>query len=154
MTIVYIPGEDNMVADALSCVPDGAFPGETLDNMSTTPSIATNHRGINMTLSITMDPSVLRTIQDGYETDEFCKKLTSTAPSTQGVHTANGLWYIGDRLVILHCGTIREDLFRLAHNASGHFSADKSYVTLCDAYYWPNMRRNLEKAYIPSRQKL
>ena len=29
MTMVYIPGEDNTVADALSRVPDGAFPGET-----------------------------------------------------------------------------------------------------------------------------
>jgi hypothetical protein len=28
MEIVYIPGEDNSVADALSHVPDGAFPGE------------------------------------------------------------------------------------------------------------------------------
>src|SRR6202050_3403380 len=48
------------------------------------------------------------------------------------------------------CGTLREDLFPLAHNTSGHFGADKSYATLCNAYYWPNMRRNLEKAYIPS----
>ena len=63
MTIVYIPGEDNTVADALSHVPDGAFPGESLDNASVTPSITINHLGINATLSITTDPSVLRTIQ-------------------------------------------------------------------------------------------
>jgi hypothetical protein len=75
MTIVYIPGEDNMVADALSRVLDGAFPGETIGNMSATPSIAINHLRINMTPSITMDPSVLCTIQEGYETDEFCLKF-------------------------------------------------------------------------------
>jgi hypothetical protein len=38
----------------------------------------------------------------------------------------------------------------LAHDCLGHFSADKLYATLQDAYYWPNMRRDLEKAYIPS----
>src|ERR1700683_2226576 len=67
-----------------------------------------------------------------------------------GVSTSNGLWYIGDRLLILRTGTIQEDLFRLAHDVLGHFGADKSYPTLRDAYYWPNMRKDLEKAYIPS----
>ena len=51
MEIVYIPGEDNTVADALSHVPDGAFPGESLEN-DPRPSI-------NVILSITTDPSIL-----------------------------------------------------------------------------------------------
>jgi hypothetical protein len=70
MTIVYIPGEDNTVADALSHVLDGAFPGETIAE-DTTP-----HGGIHATLTITTDTSILRQIQDGYHCDEFCKKLT------------------------------------------------------------------------------
>ena len=41
-------------------------------------------------------------------------------------------------------------LFHLAHNTLGHFGADKSYASLRDVYYWPNMRRDLEQAYIPS----
>ena len=36
MTMVYILGEDNTVADALSHVPDGTFPGETT-GPTTTP---------------------------------------------------------------------------------------------------------------------
>lgn len=48
-----------------------------------------------------------------------------------------------------HTGSIWEDLFCLTHDASGHLGADKSYATLCDAYYWPNMQWDLEKAYIP-----
>jgi len=145
MTIVYIPGEDNMVADALSHVPDGTFPGESKD----TP-FHTNKPGINATLSIMTDPSVLRTIQEGYNTDDFCKKVIATVGSMKGISQANGLWYIGDRLLIPRASSIQEDLFRLAHDSSGHFGADKSYATLRDAYYWPNMHRDLEKAYIPS----
>jgi hypothetical protein len=45
---------------------------------------------------------------------------------------------------------IHENLFRLAHDTSGHFGADKLYAALHDGYYWPNMCRDLEQAYIPS----
>jgi hypothetical protein len=145
MTITYIQGEDNTVADALSRVPDGAYLGETLDT-----DMGSKTPGIHAILSITTDPTVLRMIQDGYEVDEFCQKLIKAPASTLGVTTANGLWYIGDRLLIPRYGNIREELFRLAHDISGYFGANKSYATLQDSYYWPNMRRDLEKAYIPS----
>ena len=59
------------------------------------------------------------------------------------------MWYIGDQLLVPQFHTIHEDLFRLAHNTSGHFGVNKSYATLRDTYYWPNMHRDLEKAYIP-----
>ena len=41
-------------------------------------------------------------------------------------------------------------LFRIAHDCSGHFGAPKTYKTLRASFYWPNMRRDLENAYIPS----
>jgi hypothetical protein len=69
-----------------------------------------------------------------------------------GTKCVNGLWYVGDRLLIPRIGDIHENLFCLAHDTLGHFGADKSYATLHDAYYWPNMRQDLEKAYIPSCQ--
>src|ERR1700683_3191947 len=68
----------------------------------------------------------------------------------KGVTFSNGLLYVGDCLVIPQINNIREQLFHLAHDCSGHFRSDKSYTTLCDAYYWPNMHQNLENAYIPS----
>jgi Integrase zinc binding domain len=68
----------------------------------------------------------------------------------KGITNSNGLLYIGSRLVILRYGDIRENLFQLTHDSLGHFGADKSYGSLCDAYYWPNMCRDLEKSYIPS----
>src|ERR1700683_4868967 len=71
MTITYIPGEDNSVAEALSRIPEGAFPSESVDKIiphfssqltNVTPSVHT-------TLSITADPSVLDTIQGSYTKD-------------------------------------------------------------------------------------
>jgi len=141
MTVTYIPGEDNSVADALSRVRDGAFPGET----TTTAS-----HSVNATLCITTDPSILHDIQNGYQHDDFCKRLMEPTFNLKGVSSSNGLWYIGDWMIIPHVNNIREQLFHLAHDTSGHFSADKSYATLRDTYYWPNMCRDLEKAYIPS----
>ena len=32
----------------------------------------------------------------------------------------------------------------------GHFGAEKAYANLRSAYYWPNMRRDLENAYVPA----
>jgi len=52
-----------------------------------------------------------------------------------GTKCVNGLWYIGDRLLIPLIGDIHENLFRLAHDCLGHFGADKSYAVLRDAYY-------------------
>jgi hypothetical protein len=57
MEIVYIPGEDNSVANTLSCVPDGAFPRETMDTSPRT--LFTQSSSVNAIISITTDPSVL-----------------------------------------------------------------------------------------------
>jgi len=139
MTITYIRGEDNTVADALSRLPPNCFPGE-----------GGNVPGISVTavMSITTDQDILKMIQAGYLEDEFCKRVATS--NMKGCHQSNGLWYIGDRLLIPRVTSIRETLFRLAHDTLGHFGADKSYASLRDAYYWPNMRRDLEQAYIPS----
>ncbi len=101
-------------------------------------------------LLIATDERVLKDIRNGYLSDEFCKKFVSGEKILPNVREVNGLWYIGDRLLIPHTGNIREQLFRLAHDSLGHFGADKAYGSLRDAYYWPNMRCDLELSYIPS----
>ena len=98
MMIVYIPGEDNTVADALSCVPEGCYPREAVSD--------TDKLGIHALLSITTDPSILCSIQRGYENNEFCKKVIASESSMQGITMSNELWYIGDRLLIPHAGTL------------------------------------------------
>jgi hypothetical protein len=135
MSITYIRGEDNTVADALSRLPPNCFADERQNT-------------VTAILSVTTDTSILKQILSGYEQDEFCKRVAKTTMS--GWRQSNGLWYIGDRLLIPRINELRETLFQLAHDNLGHFGADKSYAALRDAYYWPNMRRDLESAYIPS----
>jgi hypothetical protein len=134
--IIYIPGESNTVADALSRLPD------SVDEIPVTP--------IGASLSIQTDPAILESIKIGYETDPFCTKLSKSQKSIDGIIWKHGLLYVGNRLVIPRTGSLREDLFHLAHDSLGHFGFEKSYASLRNIYYWPNMRSDLQNAYIPS----
>jgi len=135
MTVTYICGEDNTVADTLSQLPPNCFADE-------------QNRPIAAILSVATYYSILDKIKATYLTDEFCKHVATT--SMKGWSTSNGLWYINDRLLIPCVPDLCEQLFHLAHDCLGHFGADKSYAALRDAYYWPNMHCDLEELYIPS----
>ena len=132
LTITYIRSEENTITDALSRLPPNCFSSEN---------------SVNAVLRITANCDILEQIKAGYLEDEFCKWVALT--SMKGWSQINGLWYIGDHLLIPHVTDIRENLFKLAHDTLGHFGANKSYVSLHNAYYWPNMRTDLEQAYIP-----
>ena len=66
------------------------------------------------------------------------------------VRLANSFWFIENRLIVPNIKNICESLFRLAHDAMGHFRSDKCIDSLQKSFYWPNMHCNLENAYIPS----
>jgi hypothetical protein len=155
MTIHYIRGEDNTVADALSRLPCDPHEEEPEDvDIADSPVHWDNWLKVNTScntiLSISANESFLRDVRLGYANDDFCQKLSVADESIPGIRFENGLWYISDRLVIPRFGTLREDLFCLAHDSLGHFGADKSYASIRDCYYWPNMCRDLEKAYVPA----
>ncbi len=119
------------------------------------------------TLTIASDPAWLTRIRDGYTDDRWClcllRSLTADnidpipplraglldGASVAGVSVRDGLLFVGDRLCIPRVTEIREALYRIAHDSMGHFGAEKSYASLRDAYYWPHMRRDLEKLYVP-----
>ena len=134
--IIYIKGEDNTVVDALSRLPN------TVDDLEPLPAAAT--------LLVQTDPTHLQTILSSYKTDPFCTKLVACTGSTLGVSLQDGLLYVSDHLVIPRIGSLCKDLFWLTHDNLGHFGFDKSYASLRNAYYWPNMQRDLEEAYIPA----
>ena len=114
MDIIYIHGEDNCVADTLSHIPEGAFPGEeTSSSTPLTPHEAWRHT-IGTVLSIMTDLSVLESIKAGYLSDNFCLCLAQS--DVPGACLVNGLWYVRDHLIIHRTGDICENLFRLTHN--------------------------------------
>jgi hypothetical protein len=101
-------------------------------------------------LSLAPDATLLKKIRKGYKLDPWCKKLISAATGMNGLVKKNDLWFLGERLLIPRANDVRELLFYMAHDALGHFGFDKSYESLRNDYYWPNMRRDLENAYIKS----
>lgn len=143
MTIVYIHGEENTVADTLSCVLVNGFSGEQVAPIF---EVWNGKQGVNAVLCLETDTSVLA-IKAGYEEDHFYKRLVDSKIAS--VSVANGLIYVGSCLVIPQVTDIWENLFRLAHDCLGHFGSDKLYAVLCKAYYWPNMQKDLERGYIP-----
>jgi hypothetical protein len=134
--IIYIKGEDNTVADAMSHLPD------SVDDAPPVPATSL--------LTVGSDPALLNSIMLGYKSNPFCNKLLQSAGSVPGISVCDGLIYVGNRLVIPRAGALHEDLFQLTHDNLGHFGFDKSYTSLRDAYYWPHMRRDLQEAYIPA----
>lgn len=157
--IQYLPGDDNSAADALSrhphfslppnpaivafCLSSTAFPPPPPP-----PSLLPPLLPVASILNITSDADLLRKIRAGYTKDPFSAKLLENPREREGVSVQDGLLFFSNRLVIPRTDNLRELFYRLAHDASGHFGADKSYATLRSAYYWPNMRRDLEDSYV------
>lgn len=141
ITISYLKGEENTGADALSRLQiDDDIPSTKHLTAAVTTSV----------LQLELDKTFLKDIITGYVDDPFCKKLTALVGSLPGLTKRDGLLFVANRLVIPRVNPLREQLFHLAHDASGHFGGDKTYAALRSSYYWPNMRRDLVESYIPS----
>jgi hypothetical protein len=176
---VYVQGERNSVADALSHRPEDSTSQTSLQakNNAQPPystsltddeddffspednrifSLVATLSDINptpehaMTLSISADQEFLTSLLKGYEEDTWTRTLISAAPSMPNLKCQDGLWFLDNRLIIPNTGKLRETLFRLAHDNLGHFGFDKLYEALRHSYFWPRMRKELETAYVPS----
>jgi hypothetical protein len=71
--------------------------------------------------------------------DLWCKCLKDAAFFPHGIKEVDGLLYAGERLIIPRTLNVHESLFHLAHDVLGHFGFLKSYGSLHDSFYWPNM---------------
>ena len=82
---MYILGDANCVADALSRLPNA------IDDVPVP---------LALMLTIETDPILLQNIWDGYLADPFCTKLSGANKSIEGIRWDGGLLYIGNRLII------------------------------------------------------
>jgi hypothetical protein len=64
---------------------------------------------VGAVLAIATDQTVLDAIKAGYASDGYCLKIASS--SMPGSKCINGLWYVGDCLLIPRTGNIRKNLF-------------------------------------------
>lgn len=141
-TIHYLPGEQNSAADALSRLPD--------PSLTTIAAIFANTQSQKIQSRFELEDTILDKIRQGYDTDPHTAKLLEAAPRMPNLVHKDGFWFIDDRLVIPNGCSVRETLFHIAHNKLGHFGTPKTYENLRSSFYWPNMRKDLESAYIPS----
>ena len=152
--IIYLKGEDNVVADSLSYLPsdtptttktkktyifcpDDDESGEicsiycpspltwdlakTLSELDL-PSPDNQLVNICSMMSISANKMFLDEIKAGYQEDNWVTKtLVEARPSLPGIKLVNGLWYVGDCLVIPCIRNICKTLFCLAHDVLGHF---------------------------------
>ena len=121
MKIIYIKGGNNCVANTLSQLLEKSFLDECLEFMAPHECW---QQPIGVVLSIVSDRSVLASIKSGYDSDPFCVHLAKN--DIPGVQLINGLWYVGNCLVVPCVGDLCENLYHLAHDPLGHFGADKS----------------------------
>ena len=141
-TMHYLLGKKNCAADALSRLPD--------PTLTTITSIFATTQNRKICSRFELEDALLDEIKLGYVTDPHTAKLTSAALGMHNVCQKDGFWFVDDRLVIPNGRTVCETLFRITHDKLGHFGTPKTYETLRTSFYWPNMRRDLDMAYIPS----
>jgi hypothetical protein len=132
LEIIYRPGKDNTVADALSRRPDYT---------------------INAVYTVSPPISLLPAVQVASKKDEQYSRLLHQVQSDSRTDfkIRDGLLYKEDnpsppRLYIPDC-SLRTDLLKEAHDSStsGHLGRDKTYELLSRTFYWPRMRKIVEE---------
>ena len=167
---VYVKGKENSAADALSRYPHTLAPDlksaekkaqhpyiySTEDRMVTLiNSVNPLHHCVNVlsnpnshlpnTYELKIHNNLINELKDAYKTDKWCQ----TSKGMPDLNIRDGLWFMGKRLIIPDC-KVREYIFATAHDTLGHFGFSKTYESIRESYFWPNMRTDLEEGDIPS----
>ncbi|SGY32280.1 BQ5605_C002g01343 [Microbotryum silenes-dioicae] len=94
---------------------------------------------------VKLSDAVKQQILDAYETDPFCQQAMSNIGSvTSDFKIVDALLYLRGRLIIPSLAPLRESILHDAHDAQGHLGDMKTYRTVQQAYFWPNMSRDVK----------
>jgi hypothetical protein len=122
--VKYKKGKDNLVADALS------------------------RRNVLLNQLEVKVPG-LESLKDLYSTDhEFSEPYAkcTTGKGWEKYHVSDGFLFRANKLCVPNC-SVRLLLLQEAHAGGlmGHFGWKKTYELLADHFYWPKMRRDVER---------
>jgi hypothetical protein len=92
VTIRYLPGDRNNVADALSRLPD--------NGLTATKNIVAATLGQQIRSMLQLEDALPYEIKAGYTADPFTVKLESASPGMHTVSQTNGFWFVDNRLFI------------------------------------------------------
>lgn len=80
-----------------------------------------------------------------YKTDHWCKKLLLVKCGMLIVTVQNGLWFVGEHLIVPDKCGMQEYTFCLAYNSLSYFGFSKTYNLIDRSYFWPHMCTQLKK---------
>ena len=130
MRIEYLPGPQNLIADALS-------------RYSFKKAKLQEHLAVIS--EVRADKELKRKLQDVCDKDSFYVKARENVASVPGWRedATSRLLYFEDRLVIPDDKTLRNQLLHEAHDTRGHFGKFKTHAALTRDVFWPGMRKDV-----------
>ena len=145
-TVVYTPGKDNTVADALSRRVDY--------EEASPPTPAQDH--LAATSTVRVGQLYMERLLQGYEQDPVAAHIVESLQSSPEEHPnfttdAEGRLLFqaretaAPRLYVPDVGTLRQELLHEFHDApsAGHLGRDKTAAAIRQHYYWPGMSRDV-----------
>ncbi|KAA8495820.1 Transposon Ty3-I Gag-Pol polyprotein [Porphyridium purpureum] len=125
ITIDYVKGKSNVVADALSRKPEL----HALEYQVRCDEFGTGFQAF----------------VGSYSSDPDFGTLMGDLPTHQGFRTETGLLYLRNRVCVPR--KFRERVMQLHHDipTAGHRGADTTYASLITRFYWPKMKRDVSR---------